>query len=155
MPADTDLQAELLVRIIVAAVLGAAVGLEREVHGHQAGTRTNLLVALGSAAFTVLSIHGFGPGTSSQPVDPSRIAAQIVTGIGFLGAGAILKHGASVRGLTTAAGLWAVAAIGMAAGTGAYVIAVGATAIVIISLWPLRAVSAWVARHWGEREPSD
>jgi putative Mg2+ transporter-C (MgtC) family protein len=131
------------------------VGLEREIHGHQAGTRTNLLVALGSAAFTVLSIHGFGPGTASQPVDPSRVAAQLVTGIGFLGAGAILKHGASVRGLTTAAGLWAVAAIGMAAGTGAYVLAVGTTAVVVISLWPLRAVSEWVARRWGEREPSD
>ena len=155
MQADIGVQAELLLRLIVAAVLGAAVGLEREVHGHQAGTRTNLLVAVGSAAFTVLSIHGFGPGTPDQPVDPSRVAAQLVTGIGFLGAGAILKHGNSVRGLTTAAGLWAVAAIGMAAGTGAYIIAVGATAIVIISLWPLRAVSEWVARRWGEREPSD
>ena len=99
--------------------------------------RTHLLVALGSAAFTILSIAGFG----LAQVDPSRVAAQIVTGIGFLGAGAILKDGASIRGLTTAASLWVVAAIGMAAGVGAWVVAATITIIAIVSLWPLHRIS--------------
>src|SRR5512134_2901922 len=105
---DLNLQLELALRILVAAVLGAAIGIERERHDHPAGMRTHLLVAVGSATFTVLSIEAFkAPGA-----DPGRIAAQIVTGIGFLGAGAILKSGGSVKGLTTAASLWAVAAVG-------------------------------------------
>ena len=102
-------------RLLLAAFLGALVGLERELHDHPAGMRTHLLVSLGSAGFTVLSIAmAQGPGA-----DPTRIAAQIVSGIGFLGAGAILKEGATIRGLTTAASLWSVAAVGMAAGAGA------------------------------------
>ena len=111
-----DLGAELVdaVRLLVAAALGALIGLEREIHDHPAGMRTHLLVSVGSAGFTVLSIFAFpAPGA-----DPARIAAQIVTGVGFLGAGAILKEGATIRGLTTAASLWAVAAVGMAAGAG-------------------------------------
>jgi putative Mg2+ transporter-C (MgtC) family protein len=135
MPIDTD--AVYAVRLLIAAVLGAAIGLEREIHGHPAGMRTHLLVALGSGGFTVLSIGAFGAG----PVDPSRVAAQIVTGIGFLGAGAILKEGATIRGLTTAASLWVVAAVGMAAGVGAWVTAVTITVIAILSLWPLRLIS--------------
>ena len=91
------------IRLIIAAALGALIGLEREIHDHPAGMRTHLLVSVGSAGFTVLSIAAFpAPGA-----DPARIAAQIVTGIGFLGAGAILKEGATIRGLTTAASLWA------------------------------------------------
>jgi putative Mg2+ transporter-C (MgtC) family protein len=94
-------------------------------------------VSLGSAAFTILSIESFeAPGA-----DPARIAAQIVSGIGFLGAGAILKEGATIRGLTTAASLWAVAAVGMAAGVGAWGVAVTATVVVILSLWPLRLIA--------------
>ena len=124
-------------RLIVAATLGALIGLEREIHDHPAGMRTHLLVSLGSAGFTVLSIAAFpAPGA-----DPARIAAQIVTGIGFLGAGAILKEGATIRGLTTAASLWATAAVGMAAGAGAWVTGVTITVIVIMSLWPLRLVT--------------
>ena len=124
-------------RLIVAAALGALIGLEREIHDHPAGMRTHLLVSLGSAGFTVLSIAAFpAPGA-----DPARIAAQIVTGIGFLGAGAILKEGATIRGLTTAASLWATAAVGMAAGAGAWITAVSITVIVIVSLWPLRLVA--------------
>jgi putative Mg2+ transporter-C (MgtC) family protein len=124
-------------RLIVAAALGALIGLEREIHDHPAGMRTHLLVSLGSAGFTVLSIAAFpAPGA-----DPARIAAQIVTGIGFLGAGAILKEGATIRGLTTAASLWATAAVGMAAGAGAWVTATSITVIVIVSLWPLRLVA--------------
>ena len=125
-PVDLGLQADLSVRLLIAAVLGAAIGLEREIHEHPAGMRTHLLVSLGSAVFTVLSIHGFqgveAPGVTPT-VDPSRIAAQVVSGIGFLGAGAILKYGTSIRGLTTAASLWTTAAVGMAAGAGQWVIA--------------------------------
>jgi len=141
MPTDIPFQFDLVVRLVVAAILGAVVGLEREVHDHPAGMRTHLLVSVGSATFTVLSIVAF-PGTGS---DPGRVAAQIVSGIGFLGAGAILKYGASVRGLTTAASLWAVAAVGMAAGAGAWVVAVAATVIVLISLSPLHFVENRIA----------
>ncbi len=123
-------------RLLIAALLGASIGLEREIHDHPAGMRTHLLVSLGSAGFTVLSIAGF-PSAGS---DPARVAAQIVTGIGFLGAGAILKEGATIKGLTTAASLWVAAAVGMAAGAGAWVTAGVITLIAIVSLWPLRAV---------------
>jgi putative Mg2+ transporter-C (MgtC) family protein len=133
---DLNQQLDLAIRILGAAILGAAIGFERERHDHPAGMRTHLLVAAGSAAFTVLSIYGF----SGASVDPSRIAAQIVTGIGFLGAGAILKGQRTVTGLTTAASLWAVAAVGMAAGAGAWGVAIATTVIVIVSLWPLRAI---------------
>lgn len=138
------LDVDLGMRLIVAAVLGAGIGVEREVHGHPAGMRTHLLVSLGSALFTILSIHGFGElsGAPGQaPVDPSRVAAQIVSGIGFLGAGAILKDGFTIRGLTTAASLWATAAIGMAAGAGQWTLAVVGTLIVIVSLWPLNLLA--------------
>ena len=140
---DVALQADLAVRMLIAAVLGAAIGLEREIHEHPAGMRTHLLVALGSAIFTVLSIYGFegvGRGNVAASVDPTRIAAQIVSGIGFLGAGAILKYGTSIRGLTTAASLWTAAGIGMAAGAGEWVIAAVGTFIVVFSLWPLNAL---------------
>jgi putative Mg2+ transporter-C (MgtC) family protein len=110
------------VRLSVAAGLGAAVGIEREFRDREAGIRTHLLVALGSALFTIISAYGFheflASGDSVVRADPTRIAAQIVTGIGFLGAGAIIREGLSVRGLTTAGSLWVVAAIGMASGAG-------------------------------------
>src|SRR4051794_38836414 len=142
---DLGLQADLAVRMFVAAVLGAAIGLEREIHEHPAGMRTHLLVALGSAIFTELSIFGF-EGIVATPIDPSRVAAQIVSGIGFLGAGAILKYGTSIRGLTTAASLWTAAAIGMAAGAGEWLIAAIGTFIVVFSLWPLNALVARIHR---------
>jgi putative Mg2+ transporter-C (MgtC) family protein len=152
-PVDLGLQVALAIRLLIAAVLGAAIGIERELHSHPAGTRTHLLVALGSAAFTVLSIYGFTDITNAgqvAAVDPSRVAAQIVTGIGFLGAGAILKYGATVKGLTTAASLWVTAAIGMAAGTGELVMAVVVTAIAILSLGPLRALVKRLRRTRGQ-----
>jgi putative Mg2+ transporter-C (MgtC) family protein len=134
---DLSVDLAYAIRLIIAAALGALIGLEREIHDHPAGMRTHLLVSVGSAGFTVLSIAAFpAPGA-----DPARIAAQIVTGIGFLGAGAILKEGATIRGLTTAASLWATAAVGMAAGAGAWITAVAITIIVIVSLWPLRLVA--------------
>ena len=145
MAFDAGSDLDLVGRLLLAAVLGAVIGIEREIHDHPAGIRTHLLVALGSALFTVLSIVGFSS-TSGVAVDPSRVAAQIVTGIGFLGAGAILKYGPTVKGLTTAASLWAAAGIGMAAGASRPVIAVAATAIVLVSLWPLRIVSERLER---------
>ena len=137
MPIDLAADLWIVVRLLLAAVLGAVIGFEREIHDHPAGMRTHLLVSVGSASFTVLSLQAFvAPGS-----DPGRIAAQIVSGIGFLGAGAILKEGATIRGLTTAASLWAVAAVGMAAGAGAWAVAITVTVLVVVSLWPLRIVT--------------
>ncbi len=144
MPPDVSLQFELAIRLLVAAALGAAIGFEREIHAHPAGMRTHLLVSEGSAIFTVLSIYGFVgvlPSGEGSPPDPTRIAAQIVSGIGFLGAGAILKSGTSIRGLTTAASLWATAAVGVAVGAGEYAVGAVGTAIVLFSLWPLNRVA--------------
>jgi putative Mg2+ transporter-C (MgtC) family protein len=135
-------QIELSVRLLIAAAFGLAIGFEREIHGHPAGLRTHMLVALGSALFTVLSIHGFGgEGGGSAPLDPTRIAAQIVSGIGFLGAGAILKDGIVIRGLTTAASLWATSAVGMAAGAGELVVGAVGCAVILVSLWPINAIA--------------
>ena len=142
-PGDVVFQFDISFRLLVAAVLGAAIGIEREIHDHPAGMRTHLLVSLGSAIFTVLSFFAFEtpPGPAGNiPTDPSRVAAQVVSGIGFLGAGAILKYGTSIRGLTTAASLWATAAIGMAAGAGSWIVAAVGTVIVVFSLWPLNAL---------------
>jgi len=131
--------ADVLLRLAVAAGLGAAVGVEREIRDREAGVRTHLLVSLGAALFTLVGAYGFSDFGSR--VDPTRVAAQVVTGIGFLGAGAILREGLSVRGLTTAGSLWVVAAVGMAAGAGYYWPAVIGTALTIFALWPLRVVA--------------
>jgi putative Mg2+ transporter-C (MgtC) family protein len=129
-----------LARLAVATALGAVIGLERELDEKAAGLRTHMLVALGSALFTLVSAYGFseffGHGRMIS-FDPSRIAAQIVTGIGFLGAGVIFRSGFTVRGLTTAASLWLVAAVGMAAGAGYWQGAVIGTVIGIVALRPL------------------
>ena len=136
---------DVLARLGVAAGLGMAIGIERELRDREAGLRTHVLVSVGSALFTIISAYGFhdliANGGPVIRADPTRIAAQIVTGIGFLGAGAIIREGLSVRGLTTAATLWGVAAIGMAAGAGYYSAALFGTAIVILALWPLRALA--------------
>ena len=130
-----------LLRLAVAALLGGAIGLERELDEKAAGLRTHMLVASGSALFTIVSAYGFhaflAGGGNVVRLDPTRIAAQIVTGIGFLGAGVIFRQGFTVRGLTTAASLWIVAAVGMAAGAGFWAGAVIATAVAIVSLRPL------------------
>jgi putative Mg2+ transporter-C (MgtC) family protein len=143
---------EALLRLVLAAVLGSAVGLERELREREAGLRTHLLVSLGSALFTVVSAYGFHDflvrGGTEVRTDPTRIAAQIVTGIGFLGAGAIIRQGLSVRGLTTAATLWVVAAIGMAVGAGYYSAAVIGTVAAVIALGPLRIVAFRVVRRY-------
>ena len=130
---------EVLLRVFVAAALGGAIGLERELRERQAGLRTHLVVSVGSALFTLVSAYGFH--NFDGKVDPTRIAAQIVSGIGFLGAGAIIRQGLSVRGLTTAASLWLVAAIGMAAGAGYWEGALIATLGALLTLGPLRIFS--------------
>ena len=134
----------VLLRLSVAAALGGAIGLERELRERGAGLRTHLVVCLGSALFTLVSAYAFvGP-----HVDPTRIAAQIVSGIGFLGAGAIIRQGLSVRGLTTAATLWLVAAIGMACGAGYYDAAIIATGGALLTLGPLRILAYRITRRY-------
>jgi putative Mg2+ transporter-C (MgtC) family protein len=137
-------QGELLIRLLVGTVLGAVIGYERHLHGRPAGLRTHLLVGLASTTFMLVSTHFvyFQHYTREDlvAVDTSRIAASVVTGVGFLGGGAILRTGLSVQGLTTAAGLWLVAAIGLSAGAGMYVISVAATGLGVVALTVLRRV---------------
>ena len=142
---------DVLLRLFVAAGLTGAIGMERELRERAAGLRTHMLVGVGSALFTIVSAYGWGAfgfsAAAGVVFDPTRIAAQIVTGVGFLGAGAIIRQGLSVRGLTTAAGLWVVAAIGMAAGAGYYSAALIATGLVLVGLGPFRWVEGgFVAR---------
>jgi putative Mg2+ transporter-C (MgtC) family protein len=145
---------DLVARLGVAALLGGVIGIERELRERFAGLRTHLLVSVGAALFTIVSVYAWdtvelGGGIT---MDPSRIAAGIVTGIGFIGAGAILRHGRFVRGLTTAASLWVAAAIGLAAGMGYYAAAMTATAIVLVTLWPLRALSQRLFERYHAQE---
>lgn len=144
-PAMTGItQLEMVLRIATGAALGAAIGFERDRHGRQAGLRTHLLVGLASAAFMVVSAHFWFfqnyAGAPGVTADPSRIAASVVTGIGFLAGGTILRTGLTVQGLTTAAGLWLVAAIGLAAGAGMYVLAGAATFMGLVAMTLLRQV---------------
>jgi putative Mg2+ transporter-C (MgtC) family protein len=143
---------EALLRLALAGALGGMIGLERELREREAGLRTHLLVAVGSALFTIVGAYGFhdfiASGQAVVRTDPTRIAAQIVTGIGFLGAGAIIRQGLSVRGLTTAATLWVVAAVGLAAGAGYYSGAIITTALVLLALWPLRLIAYRILRRF-------
>ena len=140
---------ELIVRLALAAALGAVIGFEREWRDRTAGLRTHMLVCIGSAAFTIVSAYGFSEWYEAIPEDaranivsdPTRIAAQIVTGIGFLGAGAIFRSEDGIKGLTTAASLWVMAAIGLAAGAGYYELAVASTVLILLVLVALRQVS--------------
>jgi len=126
---------DMALRLLVAAVLGGLIGLERDVHGRAAGLRTHLLVSLGAAVFTIMSeYYATGANAALGRADPGRIAAQVVTGVGFLGAGAIIKEGLSIRGLTTAACLWLVAAIGLTCGAACYLTAVFATVLGLCGL---------------------
>lgn len=130
---------EAIGRISAAAALAGVIGFERQVAQKSAGLRTHMLVGLGAGVFALLSVESF-PGS-----DPARVAAQIVTGVGFLGAGAIFRHGISVRGLTTAAGMWTAAAVGMAAGLGEYGIALIATGVAVVVLYVVGIVQ-WLLR---------
>jgi putative Mg2+ transporter-C (MgtC) family protein len=143
-PLSMDLQIQLAVRLTMGLVLGAVIGFERELHRQPAGFRTHSLVALGAALFTIVSAYAF----HGEPnVDPSRIAAQIVSGIGFIGAGTILQYRGSIRGLTTAASLWSVAAIGTAAGAGLVVMAIIGTLLILVVLAVLDRIEAFATRR--------
>ena len=137
-----------ILRLLTATVLGAVIGFEREYHAKEAGIRTHLLVALGACLFMILSVYGFDFMLDRDHVsfDPSRIASQVVTGIGFIGAGTIILQKQMVRGLTTAAGLWVTAAIGLACGNGMYIIAGVTTAVVLISLGLLNLYLPYVSQ---------
>src|SRR5699024_8439334 len=138
---------ELLIRLGVAALLGSIVGLERERHDWVAGLRTHMLVCVGSALIIIVSAYGFFDILSTDKVvlDPSRVAAQVVSGIGFLGAGTILylRHNV-IRGLTTAAGLWTVAGIGLAIGSGMYIAGVATTVLAVVILALLKPLEKLV-----------
>jgi putative Mg2+ transporter-C (MgtC) family protein len=136
---------ELLGRLLLAAVLGGAIGAERELNDQAAGLRTHMLLTIGACLFTLISAYGFGGGIGT---DPSRLAAQIVTGIGFLGGGAIVRHGLTVKGLTTAASIWATASVGVAIGAGSYILGIGGAVLVVGTLFALRRVSNLLQR-WG------
>lgn len=136
LPVNIRTELEFMFRIVLSFVLGAILGWERERIGRPAGLRTHMLVTAGSAAFTIVSIHGFDDFGTVR--DPARVAAQIVTGIGFLGAGTIWRTPSTVRGLTTAANIWLAAAVGMLAGTGLYLLAVFTTVLAYFCLGFLR-----------------
>lgn len=145
MPSDLDLVA----RIAVATLLGALIGLERELTDQSAGLRTHISVALGAALFAIVSAYGFEEfvqprADSNYQVDVTRVASNIVTGVGFLGGGAIIKQGATVRGLTTAASMWVTAAVGMAVGLGSYLMAWVSTAALLVALVGLRGPRRWL-----------
>ena len=147
---------ELALRLLLAAALGGLVGLERELAGHRAGLRTHISVALGAALFGVVSAYGFqafdvGRERTIYQVDVTRIASQIVVGVGFLGGGTILKEGANVRGLTTAASLWVTAAIGTAIALGSVTVGLVASAILLGSLVLLRFPRRWIRGHLAQR----
>ncbi|MFC6332812.1 MgtC/SapB family protein [Paenibacillus septentrionalis] len=130
---------DLVIRLILSVILGGLVGIEREISNHSAGFRTHILVCLGSTTIMLLSIYGFSDFVDEFNVrmDPARLAAQVISGIGFLGAGAIMRNGNIIKGLTTAASLWVVAAIGLCIGAGFYKAAVISTVLVITTLFIL------------------
>jgi len=138
MPSLSDL--ELTQRLLLAALLGGALGIEREWRNKEAGLRTNMLIAIGSALFTLMSIEL----TDARTGDTSRVAAQIVTGIGFLGAGAIMRTDGGIQGLTTAATIWVNAAIGVAAGGGEYHLALIATGVTLLVLLVLQPIEKYI-----------
>lgn len=131
---------EVILRLFLAALMSGLVGLEREVHGRAAGLRTHILVSVGSALMVLTGIHLFAMYHGVANIDPGRMAAQVVSGIGFLGAGTIIQIRESVRGLTTAACLWTAAGIGLAVGSGFYVGAFWTTLIVLVVLYLLSRI---------------
>lgn len=142
--------AELVTRLAVAAALGAIVGLERETAARGAGARTHSLVALGAGLFTVAGAYGFGDVERPTDADPARIAAQVAAGVGFIGAGAIIRHGTSVLGVTTAATVWLAAAVGVAAAAGAAAAAAATTGgalLVLVALRSVKPVTQRLGRH--------
>ncbi|TMK86199.1 MAG: MgtC/SapB family protein [Actinobacteria bacterium] len=153
MPSQTD----LILRLLLASALAGLLGGERELTDQPAGFRTHILVGLGAALFSVISAYGFETIVGSGPsrgvsADPTRIASQIVVGIGFLGGGAIIKYGASIRGLTTAASLWVTAAVGTAVGIGALMLGTVTTGITLVALVGLRPLRRLIRRYARDRD---
>lgn len=141
---------DMLIRIALAGILGGLIGLERQMRAKEAGLRTHILVGIGSAMFMLVSKYGFADMLDQQHValDPSRIAAQVVSGMGFLGAGTIIIQKQIVKGLTTAAGLWVTAAIGLVIGSGMYEIGIYGTLLALVVLETFRRISHWlIGRH--------
>lgn len=148
-----SLDGEVVVRLLAAALLSGIVGVEREVHDQPAGLRTHIAVGLGAGLFGVISTLGFTEfdqprAETTLQADVTRVASNVVVGIGFLGAGVIFRQGASIRNLTTAASLWTVAAIGLAAGVGDVATAAVATAILVLGLVALRPIRSLLRRRW-------
>ncbi len=142
-------ETDALIRIVIAALLGATLGLERELSDKPAGLRTHMLVTEGSALFMVGSLlltQQFDTGSSSLSLDPTRVASTIVTGIGFLGGGAILQSRDRVKGITTAAAIWVAAAVGLLVGAGFYLVAVGGVVIAVATLVLLSFPERWIGR---------
>lgn len=129
---------QVIVRLILSALLSGLIGVERQLHRRAAGLRTHILVCVGSTLIMLTSVYIFDIYKEIAPVDPARIAAGVITGIGFLGAGTIIRYGEEIRGLTTAASLWVVAAVGLAVGCGFYSAAIAATILVLMALLLLR-----------------
>lgn len=147
---NIDLFAEVQVqKLLFAGLLSALIGIERLVTDKPAGLRTCILIGSSACLFTILSVHGFGSGAV---FDPSRVAAQIVVGVGFLGGGTLLHTHDHVFGLTTAASIWTVAAVGMAVGVGMYTIAIAMTGISLFTLWILAPVSTWIHKKYSLRK---
>lgn len=138
---------EVLARLAVAAGLAAAIGIDRELRSKPAGLRTNIVVSVAAAAFAYLGAEAF-----DFPGDPTRVASQVVSGIGFLGGGAIFAAGGKPHGLTTAAALWGSAAIGIAAGTGQFAVAIVIVVVTFVALWPLDILAGRVLRRIGRRD---
>jgi putative Mg2+ transporter-C (MgtC) family protein len=147
---------EMVLRVVLAVALGAAIGIDREIDGQAAGFRTHVLVCLGAALFGLISVHAFDPfvvrrGEANVNVDVTRVASNVVVGIGFLGGGAILKYGATVRGLTTAASMWVTAAIGLAIGVGYYWAGVAVTVATLAALVGFRYLRNWIRERFARQ----
>lgn len=132
----------IVFRLLLSALLSGMIGLERQLHRRAAGLRTHILVSVGATLIMLTSVYIFDIYKDKAPVDPARIAAGVITGIGFLGAGTIIRYGEEIRGLTTAASLWVVAAVGLAVGCGFYIAAVATAIIVLLALLFLRRLES-------------
>lgn len=146
-------------RMLLALALGAAIGIEREIDGQDAGLRTHVMLALGCALFALVSVAGFDSfvtdAATNVTVDVTRVAAYVAGGVGFIGGGVILKHGASVAGVTTAASLWSTAAIGVACGIGFWMAAVVTAVLAVVVLGPLQALSRGLANRAAQHRDRD
>jgi putative Mg2+ transporter-C (MgtC) family protein len=147
---------EMVLRVVLAVALGGAIGVDREIDGQAAGFRTHVLVCLGAALFGLISVHAFDPfvverADANVNVDVTRVASNVVVGIGFLGGGAILKYGATVRGLTTAASMWVTAAIGLAVGVGYYWAGVAVTVATLAALVGFRYLRTWLRERFARQ----